>query len=235
MGEKAPGNPGGERLLRRAVLAVSLLVGVSALWGIADSVLREPRVWGLLGFESVTLVAAVLGVSLGMGKPREAPGLGTVCVGATFFAAATLGRFSAIVTRSDATVSEGQAVGRLVRDPFFEGRLLAAIVLGVVALLFALGNDRGAWRKLGVGVGLALPVFAAAAWLVVGSGLEWALAPVESAWGIVRIIAVVVGAVALAVLTAVSVHFAIRAFELRLPPWPMEKTAVAKSGTRETA
>jgi hypothetical protein len=209
--------------MRLGLLAIAALVAASAVWGMADAALREPRVWGLLGFEAVTLIAAVVGVFLGLGKPREAPALAAACVGATFFAAATLGRFSALVTRADGTVSEGQVLGRLIRDPVFEGRVLAAVLFGAAAVVFALGGDRRAWRRLIVGGALAVPVVAAAAWLLVGSGLNWLMAPVESFAGAVRIVVAVVGGLAMAILASVSVHSIIGAFEGRLPPWPGEE------------
>lgn len=236
MGGAGFNSGGGGRAMRLALLVVGALVGVSAAWGMADAVLHEPRVWGLLGFDAITLFAAVVGVLLGLGKPRGAPGLAAACVAGTFFAAATLGRFSAIVTRAEDTVSEGQALARLVRDPVFEGRMVAAAIFGVAAVVFALGSERKAWRRLVFGLAMAVPVVAAGAWLVVGSGLNWVMAPVESFAGVVRVVVAVVGAVALAILASVSVHAVIGAFESRLGPWPDErKAAGAGGGAREPA
>ncbi len=219
-----------DRRLRLGVLALSALVGLSAVWGAVDAVAREPRVWGLFGFEVVTLIAAALGVFVGLGRPREAPALGAACVGATFFAAATLGRFSAIVTRAEGTLSESQAVGRLLRDPVFDGRLLAAGAIGAIAVVFALGADRRAWRRLLLGVAMAIPVVAVTGWLLLGSGLNWLLAPAESFGGIVRIVVSVLGGVALAILASVAVHSVITAFESRLPPWPDEAERGGRPG-----
>ncbi|HZW09696.1 MAG TPA: hypothetical protein VFF69_07315 [Phycisphaerales bacterium] len=223
MGETGPRTTRGARATRLGLLAIAALVGASAVWGMSDAVMREPPVWGFLGFEAVTLIAAVIGILLGLGRPREAPALAAACVGATIFAAATLGRFSAIVTRSDGTVSEGQALARLVRDPVFDGRVLAAAVFVGAAVVFALGGDRRAWRRLIVGALLAAPVLAVGAWLLMGSGLNWLMAPVESFGGAVRIVVAVVGALALAILASVSAHSVIGAFESRLPPWPGEE------------
>ena len=196
---------------------VSALVGLTALWGIVDAVRAEPRVWGLLGFEVVTVVTAGLGIAVGLGKPREAPGLSTACLGATIFAAATLGRFSAIVTRAESAISEGQAVRLLFRDVMFEGRFVAAATLLVVAACFALGRDRAAWRKLVLGGVLLVPVLGAIVWLT-GPGLVWLMAPVESTGGLVRVVGAFVGSVGLIITASVSVHLVIRAFEDRLPP-----------------
>lgn len=204
------------KALRLLVLGVSVLVGLTALWGIFDALQGTPRVWGLLGFEVVTVATAVLGIFVGLGKPREAPGLAAACIGATFFAAATLGRFSAIVTRAESAISEGQAVRLLLRDPMFEGRFVAALVLLVIAACFALGNDRAAWRKLVLGGVLVVPVLASLAWLA-GSGLDWLIAPVESSGGLVRVVAAAVGGVGLIIAASIAVHLVIRAFEDRLP------------------
>lgn len=205
-----------ERRLRAVVLGVCALVGLSALWGIVDASWGEPRVWGLLGFEVVSIVTAGLGVLVGLGRPREAPGLAAACIGATIFAAATLGRFSAIVTRAAGTVSEGQAVRLLVRDPMFEGRLGAALLLGAIAVCLALGSDRAAWKKLGVGCVLLVPVVVALGWLI-GPGRDWLLAPVESSGGMVRVVIALVGGVGLMIAASIAVHQVIGAFEARLP------------------
>lgn len=210
-------SPGAERPLRGIVLVVSLLVGLTAAWGAIDAVRTEPKVWGLLGFEAVTLVTAALGVLVGLGRPRESPALAAACIGATVFAAATLGRFSAIVTRAQETVSEGQAVRLLIRDGMFEGRLAAALLLVAVAVVLALGADRRAWRRLVVGAVMAVPVLAALVWLV-GPGLSWLVAPVESSAGLVRVVLALVGGLAITILAAAAADQVIRAFQDRLPP-----------------
>ena len=212
-----PESAGRERLLRRVVLVVCLLVGLSALWGAFDAVRMEPRVWGLLGFEAVTIVTAGLGVLVGLGRPREAPSLAAACLGATVFASATLGRFSAIVTRAEGTITEGQAVRQLAKDLMFEGRLVAAIALAAVAVLLALQNDRRAWKRLFVCVGMAIPVLGALVWLV-GPGLKWLLAPVESTAGLVRVVLALVGGLGVTILGSAAVDQVIRAFQDRLPP-----------------
>ena len=205
------------RPVRLVVVAVCALVWLSALWGVSDAIRGEPRVWGLLGFEIVTLAAAGLGVLVGLGRPREAPGLALACVGASIFAAATLGRFSAIVTRAAGTVSEGQAVRQLVRDPVFDSRLVAAGVLVAIAVFLALGSDRGAWRRLAIGAGLLVPVVAALGWLF-GPGMNWLVSPVESSGGVARIAVGLVGGIGLTITAAVGIHQVIGAFEVGLPP-----------------
>lgn len=211
--------PATETRLRHAVLAVSVLVGLSALWGGYEAVAVEPKVWGLFGFEAVTLVAAGLGVLVGLGRPREAPALSAACIGATVFAAATLGRFSAIVTRSDSTFSGGQAVTRLLRDPMFDGRLVAAAVLMLIAVMLAFGTDRRSWRKFVTGIVLAVPVVAAGAWLA-GPGKSWLLEGETAGGSMVRVLVGVFGGLALTLMAAASVHQTVRAFEIRLPEPP---------------
>lgn len=223
-------NTSRDRTLRRVVLVVSALTGLSAAAGCGSAVLREPHVWGLFGFEIVTLVAAALGVALGLGRPRESPGLASACLAATIFAAATLGRFSAIATRSAGTVSEGQAVGRLLRDPMFEGRVLAAGVLLAVAACFALGSDRGAWKRLAIGICLGVPVAAALAWLI-GPGKEWLLAAPESGGLALRIVVAVGGGLAMVAMLAASVHLVVGAFASRMAPLAGSRVANAAKKT----
>jgi hypothetical protein len=207
--------------LRGLLLVTSALVGLSAIWAAWDAVATEPRVWGWLGFEVVTLVAAGLGVMVGLGKPMETPALGAACIAGTVFAASTLGRFSAIVTRVTDAGSEAAAVRMLARDPFYLSRLLAVLALVVVTLGLALGADRRAWKLLGLGLLSGIPVIGAAAW-VTGPGQGVLLAPVESAAGVARLVASVLGALALVVLASMSVHLTIRAFESRMGPLPGE-------------
>lgn len=225
--------PGAGKPLRLGVLVVSAIVGLSAVWGLWDSVATQPRVWGWFGFEAVTLVASVLGVLVGLGRPREAPALGTACVAGAVFASATLGRFSAIVTRSAESVSEAQAVRMLVRDPVFDGRILAAAALGALALVLALRDDGRAWKKLGLGVAAGLPVVVVLYWALAAGGTQWLLAPVETAADVARVVGSLLGGLALVVLASMAVHLVVGAFEVRLPALPGERRAApAKAGAK---
>ncbi len=203
--------------LRIGVLVVSALVAASALWGVWDAVGREPQVWALLGFEIVTFVAGVLGVLVGLGRFREAPALSVFAVAGTVFASAMLGRFSAIVTRSADAGSGVQAVRQMLKDPMFDGRMLAVGAFGVLALCLAFGRDRRSWRTLASGIVLAGMVLASLAWAM-GAGRAWLLAPVETAVDVARVIGSLLGGLVVVVLAAVAVHLVVRSFELRLPP-----------------
>lgn len=221
--------------LRLGVLIVSAAVGLSAVWGAWDAVGREPRVWALFGFEIITLAASVIGVLVGLGKFREAPALSAFSIAGTVFASATLGRFSAIVTRAADAGSEGQAVRQMLKDPVFDARFLASVVLGALALSLALGKDSRSWSKLAGGIGAALPVLATLVWML-GSGRAWLLAPVENASDIARVVGALLGGLALVVLASMAVHLVVRAFEVRLEPVGVASAAGRRGGApRKTA
>ncbi|MDQ7013958.1 MAG: hypothetical protein Q9O74_08705 [Planctomycetota bacterium] len=203
--------------IRIGVLVVSAIVAASALWGVWDAVGREPQVWALLGFEIVTLVAGVLGILVGLGKFREAPALSVFSVAGVVFASAMLGRFSAIVTRTPDSGSGTQAVRQMLRDPMFDGRMLAVGVFGVLALFLAFGRDSRSWKALFGGIVSAALMLAGLAWAM-GPGRPWLLGPVETAADVARVIGTLVGAMVLVVLASIAVHLLVRAFELRLPP-----------------
>lgn len=205
------------RPIRIGVLVVSAIVLLSAMWGAWDAVAHNPKVWALLGFEIVTLVAGVLGVMVGIGKFREAPALSVFSAAGVVFAAAMLGRFSAIVTRTPDAGSGTQAVRHLLRDPMFDGRMIAVGVFGVLALFLAFGRDGRSWRLLAGGIVAAGLVLSGLIWAM-GRGRSWILAPVETAADIARVIGSLVGALVLVVLASIAVHLLVRAFELRLPP-----------------
>jgi hypothetical protein len=221
------------RPVRLGVLAVSAVVGVSALWGVWDAVGQKPQVWALLGFEIVTLVASVLGVLVGLGRFREAPALSTFSVAGTIFASATLGRFSAIVTRATDAGSEGQAFRQMLKDPMFDARFLAAALLAVLALCLAFGKDGRSWRKLLAGITAAVPVLVATVWIM-GSGRAWLLAPVEGAGDVARVVGSLLGGLALIVLASMAVHLMVRAFEVRMAPLgPQTAPASRKAAPRK--
>jgi len=220
--------------LRLGVLVVSAAVGLSAIWGAWDAVGREPRVWALFGFEIVTLIAAVLGVLVGLGRFREAPALSAFSIAGTIFASATLGRFSAIVTRATDAGSEGQAVRQMLKDPMFDARFIASVVLGALALSLALGKDSRSWRSLTAGILAALPVVAALGWML-GSGRAWLLAPVDGAADIARVVGALLGGLALVVLASMAVHLVVRAFEVRMGPVGAANAAGRRSGAPRKA
>lgn len=205
------------RGLALGVVAVSALVGVSALWGIWTAVGQETKVWALFGFEIVTLAAALLGLLVGLGRLRDAPALAVFSIAGTVFASATLGRFSAIVTWGGGDISQSQAVRQLATDPVFDGRLLAAFVLGVLGLCVAFGRQGASWRSFVIGLLAAAPVAGIGLWIL-GPGRAWLLAPIEDGGDIARVVVSLLGGLVLAVLGSMAVHQVVRAFELQLAP-----------------
>ena len=74
--------------------AASGLVLLSSLGGVAASLLNSPRLYFLLGFEVVILVATVFGVLLGRRKFGSGAGLGLLCVAGVVLAGSLLGYIS---------------------------------------------------------------------------------------------------------------------------------------------
>ncbi|MFG0259572.1 MAG: hypothetical protein ACF8LK_04385, partial [Phycisphaerales bacterium JB041] len=118
-----------------------------------------------------------------------------------------------------------------LRDPMFDARFIAAVVLGALALGLALGKDSKSWRTLLAGIAAAVPVVAVLAWML-GSGRAWLLAPVEGAADIARVVGALLGGLALVVLASMAVHLVVRAFEVRLGPVGVAR---AGAGARKAA
>ncbi|MEZ6233841.1 MAG: hypothetical protein R3B68_06590 [Phycisphaerales bacterium] len=145
--------------------ARALVGGLSlatALWGlvgvVAAAFLAGTPVWTALGFEVVVVVAGVLGVLLGLGRFREAPALGVLCVAGVFGVASIL----------EYTGSSGDLAGIPLR-PWMLARIAIAAILAGVAALLVLQRDRRSWGMLvkagvlGAVPGVAALVFALAA------------------------------------------------------------------------
>src|SRR4051812_43384921 len=80
-------------MLRRATLAISALIGASALVG-AGLALLTPVIapgqhpsWPFLAFEGVIILAATIGVLFGLGRYADAPGIALACVAGTILIA----------------------------------------------------------------------------------------------------------------------------------------------------
>jgi hypothetical protein len=196
------------RTLRLLSLAISAAVLASAVVGAALALLApvvSPSghvVWVLAGFEVVTIVAAVLGVLLGLGRFAEGPGLALACVSGTILVASTL-------------AWQGSAKNFLgvSLTPFLMARAAAAMALALIGAACVLGRDPRAWRWALTGAALAAPAVLVAGSMVTDKG-QRLLALALGSSAVQQIAVGVIGGVAIAGLFAAGGHMLIRAFEL---------------------
>jgi hypothetical protein len=195
------------KLVSLFVGIVCALVLLSSLGMIvASTVLVEPPVWVLFGFEVVVAIAMVLGILFARGKYQDGQGLALACVAGTIAVGSFLGWLGAqhhLTMRSGGVVS---LTGWLM------ARLLAAAVLGGLASLLVLSRNPRSWSymlKAAMAGGPLLLVMAVYA--LKPAALSSAMNAMPG-WlaGMVG----TVGAIAAVVLISASVHCLIRAFEL---------------------
>ncbi len=198
--------------VRRAVAALGAIACLLGATGAILALLSSPPVWFTVGFQTIIALTGLFAVLLARSRATPAPALALVCFAGAIFTGATLGRFSAVLAAAAEPIGTTDALRRLVRDPWFLAQNALAGALGAMALLAALGRDRRAWRKLALGLACAVPVAAAAGWIVGFNGDEVILAPVDSALGIVRVVVVCLAGIASAILLSISAHLVIGAF-----------------------
>jgi hypothetical protein len=181
-------------------------VGLSALGLGVGAVVAGPQVvWVLLGFEVVTLAAAVIGVFFALGRFQEAPGLALASVAGTFFVAAVLGY-----------VGSGRqlplAEGGIPLKGMLLARVSAALLVGAAGAGLVLARDRRSWgyliksAALGGPVLLALGVYAARPVQVRGA--------LDALPGWLVAVGLIVAGLLGIVMVSASVHLLVRAFEL---------------------
>lgn len=211
MTDPAPAIPPAPKPVRLLVLAISALVALTMVGGVAAALFGFPKiVWGFLGFEAVGLIAAVMGVLAGLGRFRDGFGLALVCIAGTIVAGALFGLY--LDARVNATTPEAM---RLVRGLIvFRG--LAAVALAALAAIAVLARDRRSWGLLIRGAIVTAPVLAVLAWVAKTRGAPLTT-PIEGVMAPVRTIAVVLGGLVLMVLFSVGAHLCIRAFEITRP------------------
>lgn len=183
-----------------AVVAASL--GLAAAFWATDSVL-----FGTAGFQVVVLVAAVLGVLAGLGLFNQGFGLALACVAGTIFVGTGFSYLDAHVNLASVA-----GVAPFVTPVAIVSAALAA-ALGCCGSIDVLGRNPRSWPLVARAVVIGVPVAAVTAYLVLTRG--GALA--QSASGlmeVIRIMAILVGGLVLAVLFSVAGHLVIRAFEL---------------------
>jgi hypothetical protein len=186
------------------VALLSAVVLASALAGMVASVAAPDRpAWALFGFEFVTGVAGVLGVIMGWGRFREAPGMALACIAATVLVAAALGYKSL----------QPPVLGGVSLRPFLLGRAACAVLLAATGAYCVLSRNPRSWPMFFKGVALAMPLAAAAGVAAVPAARALVASMVGSSL-LATIVSAVAAFVVLGVLACASAHLIIRAFEL---------------------
>lgn len=149
------------KALKLGCIAVpSVAIGLSAGAGIPFAAFAgEVPAINLLGFEIVALLAGVMGTLIGLGRFRDGAPLGALCVSGAVAVGALFGWIS--VQRSFAGVN---------LTPFVAGRVFAAGIVLLGAVLLVIGFRVGAWLRLFGGLVLALPPLAIAGIAMTGRG-----------------------------------------------------------------
>ncbi len=193
--------------VRRAVLVLSLILGASSLLGLWLAFMGAGSVViGMLGFELVVLVAAVIAVLAGLGRFRSGYALALACVGGTVFGATVLG----FVDGRPNFVSSPD-LARVLRLMVY-ARVLLAGLLGAGAALAVLSRDASSWGSLGRGLAVGSPVVVVGA-LAILFARDWLTVPRDGVLEAVRIGSIILGVLVLGGFFCASVHLVIRAFQ----------------------
>lgn len=139
---------------------ISLVAIVAAVAGSAAT--GQAGAWLTFAFQLTIVVAGALGVLVGIGKLKDAPAMGALCVAGTFFVAGFLGYYGAGGSIAFRALLGGDF------GAFNEGELPTWVLLvelgaagltGAIAGLLAMGRaPREAWKQLILGIVLGAPV-----------------------------------------------------------------------------
>ena len=187
-------------------------IALSAMVGIAMSLLAAAPLWFFLGFEVVAIAACIFGVLLAIGRFSDGPALGLLCVVGTVAIGSVLGDISTqLANPIGGPVLRTFGTGGLVQIPitaFMALRLVGAGIIGLCAAWTVLHRRPAESLKslaLGLGLGLATLVILAVGWK--------ARAPLASLGSFASIVGLfLVGILGLGLLAG-SVHYTVRAFE----------------------
>ncbi|QOI99745.1 MAG: hypothetical protein HRU70_04320 [Phycisphaeraceae bacterium] len=200
-------------LLGTAVL-ISALVGLSAAAVAVFAVILPPKpAFGVLGFELIALLAATLGVLLGLGRFAEGAGLGLVCVAGTVLASAGLGYVS---------LPEG-VLGAVSMKGWVLSRAAAAAGLTLIAVTGVLSRNPVMWRPFLKGCVLSLPlVLIGLLWL---AGRHHVLvSPLAPLPGVIKALIVLPVGVVVCACFCAGLHLAIFALQRCGPAQPAGTT-----------
>lgn len=153
-----------------------------------------------MGFEFVTISAAVVGVIFWRGQFRNGPGLALACVAGTILLASGLGGLSVQWTVAN------QSIKLLIA-----ARAAAAMIIALCGAACVLGRDSRGWPTFIKGVVWGIPLIALAGWFAKAGGAF--LDPVNNLGTVARMIAYGMGTLVLGICMCVSVHLIVKAFE----------------------
>lgn len=198
------------RLILGLCFLLSLVTLLSALAGMAVTLMQSPPLWFLFGFELCVALASVFGVLVGLGKIREGPALAMLIVGGTMAVGAVLGEPAVAVrllgrTGAPITISGVQIL------PFAMARLgMGVVMMGLAAVTILIRQPGRSFGYLIRAAILGVPVIGA---LVVVAVPAWraALMSLSPLMGFFTVIA---GFFVLGGFLAASLHCLIRAFEV---------------------
>ena len=194
-------------IIRRAVLAVSLVLAASSLGGLAMAGLGASSVvLGMLGFEIVVFVSAILALLAGLGRFRNGYGLALACLAGTVLGASVLG-----YTDGKPNFVSNPDLARLLRVLILT-RIATAGALGALGACAVLVRDPRSWRYLLKGVVVSMPVIVVGG-LTLVFARSWLTTPREGALEAVRIGSIVLGVMVLGGFLCAGVHLVIRAFQ----------------------
>lgn len=153
-----------------------------------------------MGFELVSIAAAVVGIHFWRGQFRHGPGLALACVGGTILVASGLGGLSAT------WLVAGQSIKLLVL-----ARAAAAVTIAICGAACVLGRDPKGWPTFLKGLAWGMPLIALVAWYAKAGGAF--LDPVNNLGTVARMTAYGLGSLVLGICMCVSVHLVVKAFE----------------------
>ena len=156
--------------------------------------------WILVGFECVSIVAAVLGILFSRGMFRQGPGLALACIAGTILLGSGLGGFSA-----------QWAIGNQSIKILVAARAAAAVMIGLCGAACVLGRDPRGWPTFIKGLLYGSPILALGVWFAIKGGAFLAAVNGLSTMGMV--IAYGAGSLILAISLCMSVHLVVKAFE----------------------
>ncbi len=181
--------------VRAVILVLSALTLLSAAAGVAFAVSNDPPAWFVLGFETLVALAAVCGGLLGLGKFRQGPSIGLLCV------AGAMGVCSLLAYQA------APRLPGLQLAPWLIGRgVVAGLLVILAAWITVAQNPRVALPDLLKG-GLLAGVFLASA-----AGLALVRGQIVLLDGWLQFVVWLVASVWLIALFAPALHLLIRAF-----------------------
>ena len=196
-------------VLRAVVALLSLAVAASAVAGIVVASRQGPPI--LMGFEAVILMATAFSFLIGLGFFRDAPAMGVFIAGGAILVGACLGEPRLVLRFMG---SQAGGTGGVDLLPYAYARLLVALgFFALGALIVLIQRPRTSFRRLAIGVALALPLVL----MALAFGNPGVRTSILSLNGVALAGVIVVLMIVVLGLVAASGHAIIRAFEAGLP------------------